>query len=601
MGNDITIYAAGNPNLYPLEYYNAETKSYEGLFPELFERFSSESGYNIIYYSSGEEDLRERLIGNTQVDFASGCAADELSGEFVEILNSQINGETVSYGIALSKAAPETFKAEFKAFISSVEQNEKTGMILSSVQREESIFGAPIIIGLCGVILLLIVLIALISRKYRRRLREFDKKLETDPITGLGNSDYLLRGCKQLINDKNRVLYSMFYFYINVDNLRSISGSDEADRFLCHMAAILDEYTLDTDILSRVSDDGFVIVKLSSDMGLAEKWVVPIINRICGYSQNFRKPYDVNVSVGVYNFKQSDRNLNEIILNASQSAHSAYNNKVPVEVYTDEVMRKQAEEKKLQADIGRAFSDNEIEMYIQFYINAKTSDIVGGEALSRWNHPEKGFLTPERFVPLMEREGAISRLDYYALNKVCAFLEELNQKGIEDFFISCNFSRDTFSDIEFVEKCFSVISKYKFNHELLIFEITESLASKNVEQLRKNVIDIKKYGVSIAIDDFGEGFTSFFDIQQYPINGIKLDRSLVNNVNTKNGYSILKAMVQVGHELGLTILAEGVETDEQVEMLKKLDCDVIQGYRFFAPIPKWEAENIIMKQNKTML
>ena len=148
MENDITIYAAGNPNLYPLEYYNAETKSYEGLFPELFERFSSESGYNIIYYSSGEEDLRERLIGNTQVDFASGCAADELSGEFVEILNSQINGETVSYGIALSKAAPETFKAEFKAFISSVEQNEKTGMILSSVQREESIFGAPIIIGL---------------------------------------------------------------------------------------------------------------------------------------------------------------------------------------------------------------------------------------------------------------------------------------------------------------------------------------------------------------------------------------------------------------------------------------------------------------------
>ena len=196
MGNDITIYAAGNPNLYPLEYYNAETKSYEGLFPGLFERFSSESGYNIIYYSSGEEDLREGLIGNTQVDFASGCAADELSGEFVEILNSQINGETVSYGIALSKAAPETFKAEFKAFISSVEQNEKTGMILSSVQREESIFGAPIIIGLCGVILLLIVLIALISRKYRRRLREFDKKLETDPITGLGNSDYLLRGCK---------------------------------------------------------------------------------------------------------------------------------------------------------------------------------------------------------------------------------------------------------------------------------------------------------------------------------------------------------------------------------------------------------------------
>ena len=167
---------------------------------------------------------------------------------------------------------------------------------------------------------------------------------------------------------------------------------------------------------------------------------------------------------------------------------------------------------------------------------------------------------------------------------------------IETFFISCNFSRETFAAADFVDRCMEIMGSYHFPRELLIFELTESVPTKNISQIQRNIIALKEYGVRIALDDFGEGFTSFYDLQKYPVDGIKLDKSLIDNIMTESGEAILKAMIQVGHELGVTILVEGVETDEQVQTLQKLRCDVIQGFRFYYPLPDWEAKNKVLEQ-----
>ena len=138
--------------------------------------------------------------------------------------------------------------------------------------------------------------------------------------------------------------------------------------------------------------------------------------------------------------------------------------------------------------------------------------------------------------------------------------------------------------------------RLSFSKRIADFEITESVSTKNISQIQRNIIALKEYGVRIALDDFGEGFTSFYDLQKYPVDGIKLDKGLIDNITTKNGKAILKTMIQVGHELGVTILAEGVETDEQVQTLQKLHCDVIQGFRFCFPLPDWEAKNKVLEQ-----
>ena len=256
-------------------------------------------------------------------------------------------------------------------------------------------------------------------------------------------------------------------------------------------------------------------------------------------------------------------------------------------------MDKFIEERQLQSSIERAFAKNEFELYIQFYVDAYNFKIVGGEALTRWNHPQKGILMPSVFIPLMEREKTITRLDYYCLKEVCSFLDDLAKENIDTFFVSCNFSRETFAATDFTDNVKKIIDEYTFPRELLILEITESTSVKDSAQVRKNIIELKEYGVRIALDDFGEGFTSFYDLQKYPIDGIKLDKGLVDYILTPSGISILKAMIQVGHELNMTILAEGVETDEQVKTLQEINCDVIQGFRFFQPLPKWEANKQI--------
>ena len=228
-------------------------------------------------------------------------------------------------------------------------------------------------------------------------------------------------------------------------------------------------------------------------------------------------------------------------------------------------------------------------------MDAKSQNILGGEALARWEHPERGFLAPGQFIPLMEREGLISQLDFYLLNLACAFLDKLRRAGIEDFFLSCNFSRETLSRADFAETICNIIEGYDFERRHLIFEITESAAFGDASAARENIAAIGRMGVQTALDDFGDGFTSFLDIQENSLDVLKLDKALIDRIGTDFGDTILRAMIGVGHELGLKVFAEGVEKEEQAQMLREAGCDVLQGFLYYYPIPDWEAERKIKK------
>lgn len=591
------IYVAGNPNVYPLEYYDEDAGTYEGVIPELLHQFSQQSNYQLVYYQEGTRDQREQLAKNRQVDLLSGYTqADEAPSHSqpVTVFNAVWEGEQITYQVYVSDVAPEALKGQLESYFASVDEETLSGTSIHAAVQ----YPAPNAFywSLAGLGLLAAALTAaviLLMRRYRKMLRKARQSIETDEVTGLGNAEYLTRYYKQFVNDKNRILYKICYFYVDTDQLRRLSNNEETNEFLRYAATLLQEYTGDSDILARVSDHGFVLVKLSGSAQTDEEWLTLLITRACAYSEKYQKPFEVHLSAGIYSIKASDRDLNEMVFNASQSARAAAQNGVDYMVCSDQVLQQFLEERRLQADIERALTNQEFELYLQFYVDCGSHRIVGAEALSRWQHPEKGLLTPGRFIPMMEREGKISKLDYYSLEKVCTFLEELVGLGIDTFFISCNFSRDTFAAADFVDNCKKIIGQYQFPRELLIFEITESVSSKNISQLQQNTIALKEYGVKLALDDFGEGFTSFYDLQEYPIDIIKLDKSLIDNMGTERGDAILKAMIRVGHELGVTILAEGVETDDQVETITRLQCDLLQGFRFCYPLPRWEAQKKI--------
>ena len=592
------IYVAGNPDAYPLEYFDKDTQTYAGVIPELLAEFSDQSTYEIVYYEADGTDHREELAQQKQVDLFSGYEAEEEQLENTGVV-TLFPGEN-AYALYFTEAAPDAFQSNLRAYLEQVSPAEVTGLLMASVETPPNTQGMYWTMGAMGAALLVMAAVLLLTvRRYRRRLKESQQNVETDETTGLGNMEYLERYYKQYINDKNRILYQAMYFYVDTDRLRRLSSGQETDEFLRYCAVVLGEYTQDSDILARVSEHGFIMLKLTGGTDKTDAWLTAILDRIHDYAKLYGKPYETNIYAGIYALRAEDRELNEIIFQASQGAYGAEKEDCRYLRCSKGMMDQFMQERHLQASIEQAFAQKEFQLYIQFYVDAANFAVVGGEALSRWKHPQKGVLLPSMFIPLMEREKMISRLDYYCLKEVCFFLKGLLKEGVDTFFVSCNFSRDTFAAADFVQKVQEIMNGFTFPRELLILEITESVSVRNAAQIQQNIIALKKYGVRVALDDFGEGFTSFYDLQKYPIDGIKLDKGLVDHVTTPIGTAILKAMIQVGHELNMTILAEGVETDEQVRAQQEIHCDVIQGFRFSHPMPRWEADAQIIQNRRT--
>lgn len=592
------IYVAGNPDAYPLEYFDKDTQTYAGVIPELLAEFSDQSTYEIVYYEADGTDHREELAQQKQVDLFSGYEAEEEQLENTGVV-TLFPGEN-AYTLYFTEAAPDAFQSNLRAYLEQVSPAEVTGLLMASVETPPNTQGMYWTMGAMGAALLVMAAVLLLTvRRYRRRLKESQQNAETDETTGLGNMEYLERYYKQYINDKNRNLYQAVYFYVDTDRLRRLSSGQETDEFLRYCAIVLGEYTQDSDILARVSEHGFIMLKLTGGTDKTDAWLTAILDRIHDYAKLYGKPYETNIYAGIYALRAEDRDLNEIIFQASQGAYGAEKEDCRYLRCSKGMMDQFMQERHLRASIEQAFAQKEFQLYIQFYVDAANFAVVGGEALSRWKHPQKGVLLPSMFIPLMEREKMISRFDYYCLKEVCVFLKGLLKEGVDTFFVSCNFSRDTFAAADFVQKVQEIMNGFTFPRELLILEITESVSVRNAAQIRQNIIALKKYGVRVALDDFGEGFTSFYDLQKYPIDGIKLDKGLVDHVTTPIGTAILKAMIQVGHELNMTILAEGVETDEQVRAQQEIHCDVIQGFRFSHPMPQWEANAQIIQNRRT--
>lgn len=593
------VYIAGNPNAYPLEYYNKDSNTYEGVIPQLLHDFSEQSSYEIVYYQPEKGDQRKQLAKNNQVDAISGYSDEEFVADYsgrISLFQTQYGDTKEEYYLYFTDVAPEGLKADLESYFSSVSQEQISGILIQSSAIPQKKYSSYTVSALLFIIAALFMVLVVLIRRYKKKLKEALQNFETDETTGLGNKEYLERYYKQFVNDQNRILYQLFYFYVDTERIKRIANSQEADEFLRFCAVVLQEYTKDMDILAKISEHGFLILKLTNESVQIDLWIHVILERIRQYSQMYQKSFDVNMYVGVYPLQSEDRNLDEMIVNASQSAYLAAQKDIDYVICSEQILQKFNLDKQLQASVEQAFQKHEFQLFIQFYVDADSSKIVGGEALSRWNHPQKGILVPDAFVPLMEQERLISKLDYYCLKEACEFLQSLFQKNIDTFFLSCNFSRETFASVDFPESVKEIIDQYTFPKELLIFEITESTSGKNVTLIQRNIAALKEYGIRVALDDFGEGFTSFYDLQKYPIDGIKLDKGLIDCIQTPNGYAILEAMIGVGHKLNMTILAEGVETEEQVKALKKMRCDVIQGYYYYFPLPEWEAKNKVLEQ-----
>jgi EAL domain-containing protein (putative c-di-GMP-specific phosphodiesterase class I) len=239
---------------------------------------------------------------------------------------------------------------------------------------------------------------------------------------------------------------------------------------------------------------------------------------------------------------------------------------------------------------------NEFELYYQPRVDLNTGKVVGMEGLIRWNHPVRGIISPAEFIPLAEEVGLIVPIGYWVIHQACEDVKRMDALGLEPLHVAVNLSFKQFQDEKFVGTITNIINHSEIDGGRLEFELTETAIMSNFDETERCMRELTKLGITFSLDDFGTGFSSFAHIQKLPISALKVDRSFVKNViDIEDDAIIVKAMINLAHSLQLAVVAEGAETRDQVNFLRRNDCDQVQGFYFAAPIPFQEFCKLIEK------
>ena len=269
-------------------------------------------------------------------------------------------------------------------------------------------------------------------------------------------------------------------------------------------------------------------------------------------------------------------------------------NKTEIIVYTDKMHNDVSWGNYIKAYVETAISNDEFVVYLQPKFDIHKEVIKGAEALIRWNYKNKEFLSPARFIPFFEKDGSIGKIDDIVLEKVCAALARWKNEGKPLYPISVNLSRNRLYDKDLISHLTEVVDSYGVSHELIDFELTESAGYDNTNHMIKVLEELRSEGFKISMDDFGTGYSSLSLLTQMPLDTLKIDKSFVDNVSTpkekEEDIIVLRHIISLAKELGFTCLAEGAESNPQVDRLRNLGCEVIQGYYYSKPIPMNEYE-----------
>ena len=247
-------------------------------------------------------------------------------------------------------------------------------------------------------------------------------------------------------------------------------------------------------------------------------------------------------------------------------------------------------EKILINKIRYGLKNKEFKMHLQFIVDNKTKRIVSGEALSRWEDSSGEVIMPGKYIGVMEKSGLITVFDYYMFESVCNKLSKWANTDFKEITISCNFTRITISEKDFVAKIKDIAERYEFDRSKLIMEITEDAIEKNLDVARDNIIKAKELGFRIALDDIGSGYTSLISLGEYPIDIVKIDREVLLLSEKESGKKLFLGIISLIHNLNLKVVCEGVETEEQNTLVSESDCDYIQGWYYSKALPEASAE-----------
>ena len=419
----------------------------------------------------------------------------------------------------------------------------------------------------------------------------------TDPLTKVGNLAHFKQYYESAIFDYSRTKYFIAYIIVDGNHVRNVYGNTAFDDVMLYTSEVISSICDDVEEVARITETGFAAVFRSSGISSAEEQMNLTINKLNRYADTKDNSKPVFYAA-LYNFTGSDSGCELILFNLRLNCSKIMGSNSQLIVCDGNLMKGSESEKEVMAKLDNAMRNREFELYLQFIVDNKTKDIVSAEALARWNHPTEGILGPGNFIPQLESVGFICKFDYYMFELVCEQLEKWDGTEFGKFSLSCNFTRITISEEDFVRKIKDISERYQFDRSRLMIEITEDAMERSREVAMSNMKKCKQLGFRIALDDMGSGYTSLINLCEYPIDIVKIDRDILLKTDKANGKALFAGMIALAHKLGLAVVCEGVETKEQNEFVNKSECDYVQGWYYSRVISTLASEDFIRNYEK---
>ena len=414
------------------------------------------------------------------------------------------------------------------------------------------------------------------------------EKSGRDVLTGLLQHNTFCDAVEGIVHRDEKGILAGEYAMVCFDVLRfkavnDIFGNVEGDRLLKHIAEAIEKTLKPEDFSCRSNADRFVFFTKTSgkELGIL---VDSLMNRISDYDL----PFEIMCNMGIYVTCDSVLPAG-MMIDRARLAQSTLKGSYTIKVsyYQESLRAAMLTEQDILAIAGTALEEKQFVLYYQPQYNHADGTIIGAEALVRWKHPDRGLISPGIFIPIFEKNGFISKLDFYVFEQACDFLKRSSEQGLPMIPVSTNFCRHDIFLTDFAEKLEEIRKKYEVPAKYLRVEITESAIMGSNEQVNEMIKRLHKYGYIVEMDDFGSGYSSLNVLKDIEMDVIKLDMLFLSEeTNNTRGGTILSAVVRMAKWLRVPVIAEGVETLKQADFLRSIGCNYIQGYLYSRPLPE---------------
>ncbi|MEN2766622.1 EAL domain-containing protein [Ornithinibacillus xuwenensis] len=409
-----------------------------------------------------------------------------------------------------------------------------------------------------------------------------------DELTDLPNRNFFNKVLKEAVQQANNREESLAVFFLDLDYFKEINdtlGYSFGDELLKACAKRLKTFQQMDTFIARLSGDEFLILQRNTSKDEAVQLAEYLI-------AEFENPIKINeyeiyttVSIGISVFPENGTNASDLIKHADSAMyvikekHRNY-----YKLFESSISENFKIMLTMESELRRALKEGQFELHYQPQKNLLNDEVVGLEALLRWNHPEKGYIGPTEFIPLAEKTGLIIDIGDWVLAEACRQNKEWQDKGYRPITVSVNLSAKQFHQRNLVEKIGDILDETGLDPCYLELEITESMAMSNEEVILQTLHALNSIGVLVSIDDFGTGYSSFKYLSTFPIAKLKIDKMFLNEQQKEN-QAIVKSIIHMSHSLNMKVIAEGVETMEQLTFLTNERCDEMQGYFLSKPLP----------------